>query len=183
MARLFIAATGCSEYIEPPEAGFARPDLDFQLQQNEVNMAERTPQTLANHVRFDPPFHYFVLPVFAISWIISVVFAGAPSGFSALLDRDLQYGFNRCRDPVPAIRAQSTGSRNKTRRETSGWQCWCRIHCARKSESSASVSSSHSALPRTKRCLGSLSGLCRRISPPADIKKAIKNWRPDYWRV
>ena len=36
-------------------------------------MAERTPQTLANHVRFDPPFHYFVLPVFAISWIISVV--------------------------------------------------------------------------------------------------------------
>jgi uncharacterized protein DUF6526 len=44
-------------------------------------MAERSPQTLANHVRFDPPFHFFVLPVFAISWIISVVLAVRHPGF------------------------------------------------------------------------------------------------------
>ncbi len=37
-------------------------------------MAEHTPQTLADHVRIDPPFHYFVLPVFAISWIVSLIF-------------------------------------------------------------------------------------------------------------
>ena len=28
-------------------------------------MAEKLPQTLANHVRFQPPFHFFVLPVTA----------------------------------------------------------------------------------------------------------------------
>ncbi len=44
-------------------------------------MAERSPQTLANHVRLDPPFHYFVLPVLAISWIMSVVFAVRHPGF------------------------------------------------------------------------------------------------------
>src|ERR1700730_13791824 len=37
-------------------------------------MAEPSPQTLGNHGRVDPPFHYFVLPVFAISWIVSVIF-------------------------------------------------------------------------------------------------------------
>ena len=36
-------------------------------------MAEKSPQNFANHARFDPPFHFFVLPVFAISWIVSVV--------------------------------------------------------------------------------------------------------------
>jgi hypothetical protein len=37
-------------------------------------MAEPSPQTLANHMKIDPPFHYFILPVFAISWIVSVIF-------------------------------------------------------------------------------------------------------------
>ena len=36
-------------------------------------MAEKVPQTLDNHTRFDPFFHFFVFPVFLISWIISVV--------------------------------------------------------------------------------------------------------------
>lgn len=31
------------------------------------------PQTVANHVRWDPPFHFFVLPVAFISFIYSVV--------------------------------------------------------------------------------------------------------------
>ena len=29
-------------------------------------MAEKKPQTFANHVRWDPPFHFFVLPVFLL---------------------------------------------------------------------------------------------------------------------
>jgi hypothetical protein len=35
-------------------------------------MAAKAAQNLANHVRVDPPFHFFVLPVFAISWLVSV---------------------------------------------------------------------------------------------------------------
>ena len=38
-------------------------------------MAEKIPQTLANHARFDPLFHFLTLPVFLISWIISIVLA------------------------------------------------------------------------------------------------------------
>ncbi|MGH9676046.1 MAG: DUF6526 family protein, partial [Candidatus Acidiferrum sp.] len=29
-------------------------------------MAEKVPQTLANHARWDPPFHFFALPVLAL---------------------------------------------------------------------------------------------------------------------
>ena len=39
----------------------------------ERSMAEKLPQSFANHTRFDPPFHFFVLPVFAITVIIAIV--------------------------------------------------------------------------------------------------------------
>lgn len=36
-------------------------------------MAEKKPQTFANHARFDPLFHFFLLPVFGLGLILSVV--------------------------------------------------------------------------------------------------------------
>jgi hypothetical protein len=36
-------------------------------------MAEKQPQTLANHARFDPLFHFFLLPVFALGVVMSLV--------------------------------------------------------------------------------------------------------------
>jgi hypothetical protein len=36
-------------------------------------MADRSPQNFSNHTRFDPPFHFFILPVFAISLIVTIV--------------------------------------------------------------------------------------------------------------
>jgi hypothetical protein len=36
-------------------------------------MAEKVPQTLANHVRLHPPFHFFVLPFTATAWILSII--------------------------------------------------------------------------------------------------------------
>jgi len=35
-------------------------------------MAEK-PQTYANHTRFDPPFHFFLLPVLALGLVLSLV--------------------------------------------------------------------------------------------------------------
>jgi Family of unknown function (DUF6526) len=35
-------------------------------------MAEKA-QSLSNHARFDPLFHFFVLPVFGLTWVIAIV--------------------------------------------------------------------------------------------------------------
>ena len=59
---------------------------------------EKKPQTYANHARFDPPFHFFVLPVVLITtiaivvravrepslwsvWLVVVAFAPWPLGY------------------------------------------------------------------------------------------------------
>jgi hypothetical protein len=36
-------------------------------------MAEKKPQSFANHARFDPWFHFFAIPVFGISVIATVI--------------------------------------------------------------------------------------------------------------
>ncbi|SPF48953.1 conserved hypothetical protein [Candidatus Sulfotelmatobacter kueseliae] len=36
-------------------------------------MAEKKPQTFANHACFDPPFHFFVLPIFLLGLIFSLI--------------------------------------------------------------------------------------------------------------
>ena len=34
-----------------------------------------TPQSYAHHTRWDPPFHFFILPVFALAVIVAIVHA------------------------------------------------------------------------------------------------------------
>ena len=36
-------------------------------------MADRTPQSFANHSRFDPLFHFFLIPIFAIGLVMTLV--------------------------------------------------------------------------------------------------------------
>jgi hypothetical protein len=36
-------------------------------------MAEKLPQTMANHVRLHPPFHFFVLPGSAVALILAIM--------------------------------------------------------------------------------------------------------------
>lgn len=47
---------------------------------------DQPPQNLANHVRYDPPFHFFILAVFAINVIIAGYFLGV-----ALFSGQLRY--------------------------------------------------------------------------------------------
>jgi hypothetical protein len=49
-------------------------------------MAEKKAQTYANHVRWDPPFHFFALPVFLLLAIAATVyFIWRPGRHSALM--------------------------------------------------------------------------------------------------
>ena len=52
-------------------------------------MSQAVSQNFANHARFDPWFHFFMIPVFLITWIISVVSTGAHPGLVTGMERGL----------------------------------------------------------------------------------------------
>jgi Family of unknown function (DUF6526) len=45
----------------------------FRSRTGGLEMAEKTPQTLANHTRFDPWFHFFLLPIFGLGVLFSLI--------------------------------------------------------------------------------------------------------------
>jgi hypothetical protein len=47
--------------------------VEYTFDHKETTMAEKLPQTLANHVRLHPPFHFFVLPVTATALILAII--------------------------------------------------------------------------------------------------------------
>jgi hypothetical protein len=145
-------------------------------------MAEPTPQTLANHVKVDSPFHYFVLPVFAISWIVSVVFLVRHPGFLhfwiVIFNTALIVAVIRFRQY--ALKVQDRVIRLEERlRLASLLPESQRPQIAKLSEAqfiALRFASDQEIAALVERTLSA-------NLAPADIKKAIKNWRPDYWRV
>jgi Family of unknown function (DUF6526) len=145
-------------------------------------MAERSPQTLANHVRYDPPFHYFALPVLAITWIVSVFFLVRHPGFlhfwvvvfnTAIIVAVIRSRQSALKVQDRVIRLEERGRlatllpdslRPQIMKLTEGQLIALRF---------ASDEEVPALVERT---------LSANLSP-ADIKKAIKTWRPDYWRV
>lgn len=145
-------------------------------------MAERTPQTLANHVRFDPAFHYFIAPVFGISWIVSVIFVIRHPNFLhfwvVIFNTALLVAVTRFRQYALKVQDRVIRLEERLRLAT------------------LLPDSQRAQIPRlTERQLIALRFACDAEIPllfeqtlssnlaPADIKKAIKTWRPDYWRV
>ena len=145
-------------------------------------MAERSPQTLANHVRIDPPFHYFVLPVFAISWIVSIVFVIRYPGlfhiWVAIFNTALVVATVRFRQY--ALKMQDRVIRLEERlRLASVLPDSLRPQIVKLSERqliALRFASDQEVATLVEQTLSA------NLSS-ADIKKSIKNWRPDYWRV
>jgi hypothetical protein len=145
-------------------------------------MAERSPQTLANHRRIDPPFHFFVLPVFAITWIVSVVFLVRHFGFLhfwiVIFNTALIVGVIRFREYALKVQDRVIRLEERLRLATLLPDAM-RPQVAKLSESQlialrfAPDQEVPALVERT---------LSANLAPP-DIKKAIRNWRPDYWRV
>jgi hypothetical protein len=145
-------------------------------------MAEKKPQTFANHTRWDPLFHYFALPVFIFLAIAGLVhFILHPSLHSALMFVvGVALAIVVVKSRLTALRVQDRVIRLEERQRLS----------------SLMAEPMRSRIPElTERQLVALRfasdaevaklaerAISEKLSP-ADIKKAIQNWRPDYWRV
>jgi hypothetical protein len=152
-------------------------------------MAETKPQTLANHTRWDPPFHFFIFPILALGLVLSLIhfFAHITHGDMrdhihsfllillalALLTLMLKVRLYSLKVQDRVIRLEERlrltqllqePLRSRIPELTEGQLCGLRF-------------ASDAEVPKlVERALN------EKLSR-ADIKKAIQNWRPDYWRV
>jgi hypothetical protein len=152
-------------------------------------MAEKYPQTYANHSRLDPLFHFFVIPVFALALLMALFhfFAHINEGdfhdhFHAFLlvllatalltaifkirlyANKLQDRIIRLEESLRLTQLLPEPLRSRIPELTEDQLCGLRF-------------ASDAEVPKlAERALNEK--LSRK-----EIKKAIQNWRPDYWRV
>jgi len=145
-------------------------------------MAEKKPQTLANHGRLDPLFHIVALPVFGLTAIAATIhFLWRPSAHSAaffVLSAAALIAIFKIR--LYPLKVQDRVIRLEERLRLSMLlpePLRTRIPELTEGQLIALRFASDAELP-------DLVGraLNEKLSQ-ADIKKAIKVWRPDYWRV
>ena len=145
-------------------------------------MAEKKPQTFANHRRFDPPFHFFALPVFLLLAIAGTVhFIWRPGVHSAVL---FVVGVALA-IAVLKIRSYPLRVQDRVIRLEEQLRLTLllpeplrsRIPDLTEGQLIALRFASDAELAKlTERALN------EKLSR-ADIKKSIQTWRPDYWRV
>jgi hypothetical protein len=145
-------------------------------------MAQNSPQTLSNHAQIDPLFHFFLIPVFFISWIVSVVQCirdpGLLSGWMVVFMAALLVAAFKIR--LYALKVQDRLIRLEERlRLSTALPDHLRSQIPKLTEKQliairfASDEEVPTLVERT---------LAQNLLPKA-IKTSIRNWRPDYWRV
>ena len=152
-------------------------------------MAETKPQTLANHTRWDPLFHFFVIPILVLALILSLVhfFAHITSSdlreqvhavllillataFLILAFKVRLYALKvqdrviRLEEQLRLMRLLPESLRSRIPELTEGQLCGLRF------------ASDAEFAKLAERAMN------EKLSR-ADIKKSIQTWRPDYWRV
>jgi hypothetical protein len=145
-------------------------------------MAEKVPHNFSNHSRRDPPFHFFILPVFAITVVVTIVnLAMHPGLHSAwLLVFMLAAIAAVFKVRLYALKLQDRIIRLEERlRLAILLDKPLRVRMGELSESQlvALRFASDAELPAL-----AASALANKLSN-AEIKKAVGQWRPDYWRV
>jgi hypothetical protein len=152
-------------------------------------MAETKPQSLANHTRWDPMFHFFVIPIFVLGLLLSLVHFFAHITGSDLRDHihavllillalaflilafkvrlytlKVQDRVIRLEEQLRLMRLLPEPLRYRIPELTEGQLCALRF-------------ASDAEVPKlVERALN------EKLSR-ADIKESIQTWRPDYWRV
>ncbi len=145
-------------------------------------MAEKVPQNFSNHARFDPPFHFFILPVFALSVIITIVHLamhpGLHSAWVVIFALAAMAAVFKIR--LYALKVQDRIVRLEERLRLAillDKPMRARIGELSESQLIALRFASDAELPALAE-----KALSQKLSNK-DIKKAIVQWRPDYWRV
>jgi hypothetical protein len=141
------------------------------------------PQTYANHTRWHPPFHFFVLPVLIINFIWAIaVFVKAPdrnSGWWIVVSLALlllafylrtyslkvQDRIIRLEEKLRFQQVLSPGLQQQCSTLTAGQMIALRFAPEEELEELVSAV------------------VAGKLTKPADIKQAIKNWRSDTFRV
>jgi len=152
-------------------------------------MAEKVPQTLANHTRRDPPYHFFVLPIFGLALLFTLIhfFAHITEGdfrdqFHAVLLILLAVALAIVvvKERSYALKVQDRVIRLEERlRLTQLLPEPLRSRIPELTEGQLVALRFASDAEVAKLAERALNEKLSR----ADIKKAIQNWRPDYWRV
>ncbi len=145
-------------------------------------MSDPVVQSLKNHVRYDPPFHFFVLPVFAAAVIWSLVHVFRhPNvhslGLVVLFIAALIVVFKA---RLYALKVQTRVIRLEERlrlQQLLPEPLRARIPDLSESQLVALRFASDSEVAGLME-----QALAKKMSN-AEIKKAIQNWRPDYFRV
>jgi hypothetical protein len=145
-------------------------------------MAEKVPQNFSNHSRRDPPFHFFVLPVFAITVVVTIVnLAMHPGLHSAWLAVFMLAAIAAVfKTRLYALKLQDRIIRLEERLRLAillDKPLRARMGELSESQLVALRFASDAELPAL-----AASVLANKLSN-TEIKKAVGQWRPDYWRV
>jgi hypothetical protein len=166
-----------------------RPLLHFAFSRKEVPVAEKTPQTFANHTRFDPLFHFFLLPIFVLGVLLALIHFFAHLSHSDFRDNfhaallillafaflilvfktrsyslKVQDRIIRLEERLRLMQILPEPLRSRIPELTEDQLCGLRF---------ASDAELPKLVDRT---------LNEKLSRK-QIKESIQTWRPDYWRV
>ena len=145
-------------------------------------MADASPQNYSHHTRYDPLFHFFILPVFVITLIVSIVHVVRRPGLHSawlvvfmiaavillfkvrLYSLKVQDRVIRLEERLRLMTLLDAGLRPRIGELTEAQLIALRF-------------ASDGELPAL-----AARALNEKLAA-AEIKKAIREWRADYWRV
>jgi Family of unknown function (DUF6526) len=154
----------------------------FELREGEYPMAEVSQQSFSHHTRYDPLFHFFILPVFAITLVASIVhvlrWPGLHSGWMVVVMIAAVVALFKLR--LYPLKVQDRVIRVEERmRLMTLLDPALRPRIAEFTESQliALRFASDAELPAV-----AIRALDEKLSSQA-IKQSIQHWRADDWRV
>src|SRR5271170_1104991 len=143
---------------------------------------EKKPQTLQNHAKLDPPFHFFLLPV-AAALLIGAIYQlvtnfGWMSAVHVVLALWAAVAVVKIRTYALKVQDRVIRLEERLRMEKLLPEALkSRIYELTEQQFIALRFASDAELPAL------VEKTLKDHLPPKAIKQAIQSWRPDYWRV